>query len=84
MELLNCIEKFYSPAPDTGGANGLHAPQVPELDLPVNSEANWPQTLVGAEAMLLRSEANLSFRNSSPERDRQRLAHKCSIEFVMA
>lgn len=57
---------------------------VPELELPVSSEANWSQTLVGAEAMLLRSEANLSFRNSSPERARQRLARKCSVEFVMA
>ncbi|NBV20877.1 MAG: hypothetical protein EBS05_02625 [Proteobacteria bacterium] len=56
---------------------------APELEFPVNSDANWPQTLVGPEAMLLRCEANLRFRNSSPERVRQRRAAQCPVEFVL-
>lgn len=84
MEPLNCIEKFYSPAPEPGRLDTSHAPLVPELELPVNPEANWPQTLVGPEVMLLRCEANLGIRNGSAERARRRLADKCPVEFVMS
>lgn len=82
MDLLNCIEKFYSPAPDVQAQPAPLASSDPELELPVNPDANWPQTRIGPEAMLMRCEANLRFRNSSPERAQQRLASKCRTEFV--
>ena len=84
MEPLNSIEKFYSPAPEIEVVAGGQASPAPELDFPVNAEANWPQTRVGPEAMLLRCEANLRFRNDVTKWEKQRLAARCNVEFVIS
>ncbi len=83
MDLLNCIEKFYSPAPKP--ASGVRPkPAIPaDLEFPISELADWPQTLIGPEAMLRRCEMNLPFRNAAPDSALKRLAGKCTVEFVM-
>lgn len=82
MDLLNCIEKFYSPLPEAGLGTSLSSDLPPDLEFPINPTADWPQTLIGPEAMLIRSEGMLPFRNAAPANATRRLAAKCAVEFV--
>lgn len=83
MNLLRCIEAFYSAPPATEPAHACDAGAVPELDFPIDLNSGPSPTRIEPEALLLRSEAHFRFRNGSPESAQRRLERKCDVEFVM-
>ncbi len=85
MELLDLIEAYYSPAKPKSAETSRPDSTAPslDLDLPVWDDRETRRTPVSPEALILRSEAFLAYRNGRAGAAMDRLEKKCRVEFQM-